>query len=200
VLDANGCTATLPASVIAPPPFEIIVEPRIDILFGDSIQINTEVSVPISELADVFWKPSYGLSCDTCLNPIAKPFTSVQYNITATNLAGCKATARVLLVVDKELNIYIPNIFSPDGDNENDVFMIFSDDRSVVKIKSFQIFSRWGELVSEHYDFLPNDPAYGWDGKHRGQDMNPAVFVWYAVIELVDGQEVLYEGDVTLMR
>jgi gliding motility-associated-like protein len=102
--------------------------------------------------------------------------------------------------VDKELNIYIPNVFSPDDDGHNDIFMIFADDKSVVKIKSFQIFDRWGDLVFEDYDFLPNDPAHGWDGSLRGQDMNPAVFVWYAKIELVDGREVLFEGDVTLQR
>ena len=40
----------------------------------------------------------------------------------------------------------------------------------------------------------------GWDGSHRGQKLNPAVFAYYAVIEFIDGQEILYEGDVTLKR
>jgi gliding motility-associated-like protein len=200
ILDANGCTATLDATVEQPDELLIIVEPKIEIQFGDSVQIVTQVSVAISEIADILWKPSTGLSCDTCLSPWAKPFVSTYYRVFVTSDKGCIADARVLLEVDKELNIYVPNIFSPDDDGHNDIFMIFADMKSVVKIKSFQIFDRWGDLVFEGYDFLPNDPAHGWDGSLRGQDMNPAVFVWYAKIELVDGREVLYEGDVTLQR
>jgi len=55
-------------------------------------------------------------------------------------------------------------------------------------------------LVFELYNFEPNNPSLGWNGRHREKELNPAVFVWYAVIEFVDGSEVLYEGDVTLKR
>jgi hypothetical protein len=77
--------------------------------------------------------------------------------------------------------------------------MVFAGD-DVVEIKSFLVFSRWGETVFQYFNFQPNDPAYGWDGRHRGDVMNPAVFTWFALVEFIDGQEVLYEGDVTLMR
>ena len=51
-------------------------------------------------------------------------------------------------------------------------------------------------------NFQPNDPAYGWDGQigGEGKALTPAVFVYYAEIELIDGQKILYEGDVTLVR
>ncbi|MCW5920897.1 MAG: gliding motility-associated C-terminal domain-containing protein [Saprospiraceae bacterium] len=199
-IDAVGCSATATTTIVEGELLEITLETRVVIKLGDSYQINTEVTVPPSELAVIQWTPNTGLDCDTCLNPLATPLTSTQYRLNVASQTGCKADARLLLLVDKSVDVYVPNVFSPNGDSENDVFMIFADTRSVVKIKSFQIYSRWGELVSEHYDFLPNDPAYGWDGRHRGQTMNPAVFVWYAVIELFDGQEVLYEGDVTLLR
>jgi len=40
----------------------------------------------------------------------------------------------------------------------------------------------------------------GWDGKFRGEFMNPAVFVWYAEVRFNDGEVLLLKGDVTLMR
>ena len=200
VQDALGCSTTLEAVVIAPVLFDISVEPQVTVKLGDTYQINTEVSVPLSEIGTINWTPSTGLSCDTCLNPIAEPLQSTRYVITATNKEGCKDSAPLLMFVDKQVDVYVPNIFSPNNDGENDVFMIFADTKGVTKIKTLQVYSRWGELVFELYNFEPNNPALGWNGKHREKELNPAVFVWYAVIEFVDGSEVLYEGDVTLKR
>ncbi len=70
----------------------------------------------------------------------------------------------------------------------------------VKQVKLFQIYSRWGEQVFTRENFQPNDASLGWDGRFRGADMNPAVFVYYAVVEFIDGQEVLYKGDVTVER
>ncbi|TAK47027.1 MAG: T9SS type B sorting domain-containing protein [Saprospiraceae bacterium] len=88
----------------------------------------------------------------------------------------------------------------PNGDGANDVFLIFAKPGTVKKIKSFLVFSRWGEAVFEYFNFQPNDPAYGWDGMYRGQPMKPAVFVWFAEVEFTDGGTELFEGDVTLVR
>jgi hypothetical protein len=46
--------------------------------------------------------------------------------------------------VDRNHKVYGPNIFSPDDDGKDDVFTIFADPFTVVKIQSLQIFSRWG--------------------------------------------------------
>ena len=167
---------------------------------GESYQIETQINIPIDQIGTVQWTPSTGLNCDTCLNPLATPLLTTQYKVIVVNDKGCTDRATLLLQVDRRVDIYVPNIFSPNGDNENDVFMIFADMRGVKNIKSFQVFSRWGELVHEYYNFEPNNPAFGWNGRFNAQDLNPAVFVWYAVIELVDGSEVLYKGDVTLER
>ena len=57
-----------------------------------------------------------------------------------------------------------------------------------------------GELVFENADFQPNDPAFGWDGFYKGKKMNPAVFVYYAEVEFIDGVVELYKGDVTILK
>jgi gliding motility-associated-like protein len=127
------------------------------------------------------------------------PFQQTSVNVTIIDTSGCSAEDVITVFVKKDRAIYVPNAFSPNGDGPNDVFMIYSG-QDVVRIKEFLIFDRWGESVHEYYDFVPNNPAYGWDGTHKGQAMDPAVFVWFAVVEFIDGQEVLFEGDVTLVR
>ena len=68
----------------------------------------------------------------------------------------------------------------------------------MVKITSLQVFDRWGEPVYEKLDFQPNDPTIGWDGTFKGENLPPAVFVWWAEVLFVDGVSKIYKGDVTL--
>ncbi len=101
--------------------------------------------------------------------------------------------------VKKDRPVYIPNAFSPNDDGINDLLTVFGG-KNAVKVHSFLVFNRWGETVFEHYNFSPNDPSIGWDGRHRGQFLNPGVFTWIAEIEFLDGSVELYEGAVNLIR
>jgi gliding motility-associated-like protein len=200
VQDARGCEFKTATIIDAPDQFNIDVEPQVLLTLGDSYQINTLVNFPLDDIAQVTWFPSNTLSCADCLNPVATPTTTTLYKVTVVTKNGCEDTAPILFRVDKRGGVYVPNAFSPNGDGTNDVFMIYSDSKSVSKIKSFLVFNRWGETVFEYYNFSPNNPAYGWDGFHRGQPVDPAVFVWFATVEFIDGRIELIEGDVTLMN
>ncbi len=200
VQDANGCTATAEAEVEAADLFEIALSADAELKLGEPYQIDVQLNGPSGSISSVIWTPSTGLDCDTCLNPLATPLQSTVYHVTVQNEAGCTATATLRLNVDKRPDIYVPNVFSPDGDGKNDVFTILANPYSVTKVKSFQIFSRWGELIWEARDFTPDHEEFGWDGRDRGKEMSPAVFVWYALVELADGRVELFEGDVALKR
>jgi gliding motility-associated-like protein len=95
---------------------------------------------------------------------------------------------------------YIPNIFSPNGDGQNDVFRIFAAPQ-IIKIKRFQIFDRWGNLVYGAQDFLPKDAAlFGWDGTIKGRLANPDVFIYFVEVEAEDGRTFRQKGDISLIR
>ena len=47
---------------------------------------------------------------------------------------------------------------------------------------------------------MPNDPAFAWNGKVRGEQAIGAVYVWVAEVEFVDGAVEVLEGDVTVVR
>ena len=91
-------------------------------------------------------------------------------------------------------------ISEDNGDGDNDFFYVFAKTGTVKNIQTLQIYSRWGESVFQIYDIQPNDPAFGWDGKFRGVPMNPAVFAYYAIVEMTDGRVEVFKGDVTLVR
>ncbi|MBK7342633.1 MAG: gliding motility-associated C-terminal domain-containing protein [Saprospiraceae bacterium] len=95
--------------------------------------------------------------------------------------------------------LYIPNVFSPNGDGLNDVFTVYGN-KEVALILELQIFDRWGNEVFVNTEFPPNDEKYGWDGSFRNATMDPAVFVYWTRVRFVNGLERLYKGEVTLVR
>lgn len=200
VKDAQGCTTTAEATIVVPPIFEITVTPETLIKLGESYLIEVEVSAPQSQVSTVQWTPSEGLSCDTCLTTLATPFNVTKYEVRAVNQSGCEDRASVLIRVDTRLDVYAPNIISPDGPAPNNMFTIYTNPEINMKIKSLQVYSRWGELVFNNANFDPNNPELGWDGSFDGKPLNPAVFVWKAVMIGPDSKEFLLSGDVTVER
>ena len=132
---------------------------------------------------------------------VIEPLEDTEYTFTVIDENGCTATAQVLVEVDKNRNVYIPNVFSPNGDGFNDEFRIFAC-TGVEDINFVRIYDRWGELIYEDDD-LPPDCIGGsqlWDGRFNGKTMNPAVFVYIIEVEFIDGITLLYRGDLTLLR
>lgn len=74
--------------------------------------------------------------------------------------------------------VFIPNVFSPNSDGINEVFsIVFGADSGVKEVTSFKIYSKWGELVYDNRNALPEN-LVGWDGHYKGQALNSNVFVY----------------------
>ena len=201
VQDAAGCEFRQEVAIEEPNELEVALDPQIEAELGDQITLHAQVNIDSSEIASIRWRPADPLSCSDCLQPTLEALQTTIFSVQIENNNGCKAGASTKLSVDRNVDIFIPNGFTPyNQDGNNDLFMIFAKPGQVNKVKSLQIFNRWGELVFEVYNFPPNDPLYGWDGTHRGLPLDPAVFVYWTEVELIDGQTVLLKGDVTLIR
>ncbi|MBL7815030.1 MAG: gliding motility-associated C-terminal domain-containing protein [Saprospiraceae bacterium] len=120
------------------------------------------------------------------------------YTVTVSNKCG-RDSGSVKVTYDDCHKVYIPTAFSPNDDNINDALVIY-DHGNVRRVKSFRIYDRWGSLVFEKFDFTPNDPAFGWNGKYNNSLLQSAVYVYVAEIEFTDGETLVKKGDVTLMR
>jgi gliding motility-associated-like protein len=112
--------------------------------------------------------------------------TSTQYN--------CKDTTYKTVIIEPDFLFYIPNAFTPDGDDINDTFT-----GKGVFIKEFEmsIYDRWGNLI-----FFSNDINKPWDGRaNHGTEMAQRdVYVY--VVKATDFKNLKhnYKGTVTLMR
>ncbi|WP_425422473.1 gliding motility-associated C-terminal domain-containing protein [Phaeodactylibacter xiamenensis] len=200
VQDANGCTDL--QEVIVNQPEELIVDlgDDIDIELGESVELYAETTND-DMIAQYIWRIDTAArpSCLDCVDPLITPQVTMSYFVTVIDENNCQATDQITVFVDKDRDVFIPNVFSPNGDGSNDVFTIFAGPE-VIRVNSFQVYNRWGEPMYEIYDFPANDPTFGWDGTHRGELMNGGVYVYVAEIEFVDGVIELYKGDVLLMR
>jgi gliding motility-associated-like protein len=97
-----------------------------------------------------------------------------------------------------DVKIYIPNVFSPNGDGVNDTFSPgFNSGLNVVSV-SGKIYDRWGGLV-----YSSTGPNFSWDGKLSDEVMMTGVYVYVLRIEFVSNgksQIAVYTGDITLVR
>jgi gliding motility-associated-like protein len=112
---------------------------------------------------------------------------------------GCKANDAINIRVTQDIEVFIPNVFSPDGDGINDFFTIFASDL-IVEITSLRIYNRTGNLLFDGKSLIPNEESMGWDGKHRGVPMKPGVFVYQALVKRRDGKLFPLNGTITLFN
>jgi gliding motility-associated-like protein len=202
--DANDCLQTDVIAVNAATLLNVTLGDDIHINLGDNATLQATVNVPLDSILSVVWSPPLfdSLECvpPLCLTQTVTPFISTVYSIQVQALNGCTDQDNVTVIVDRRRQIYVPNVFSPNDDGANDLFTIYAKPGAVSKILSLQVFDRWGEAIITLKDFLPNSPTIGWDGRYKGDPMNPGVFVWIAEIEFIDGQREFFKGDVTIVR
>ncbi|MCB0547620.1 MAG: gliding motility-associated C-terminal domain-containing protein [Phaeodactylibacter sp.] len=199
VQDAIGCEFELEATLADGNDLMVDLGEDRTVKLGEEVSLFARVNIDESEIAALSWNAADSLSCANCLRPVVRPSTSGSYFIEVVDDNGCVATDQVILFLDKTRRLFVPNVFSPNGDGQNDVFMPFAGPE-VTKIRAFEVYNRWGEPIFEVYNFPPNDPTYGWDGTYRAELYNSAAFAWFAEVEFVDGVVEIFKGDVILMR
>ena len=164
---------------------------------GDTTIFSGEEGWLSAEGGDSYsWWPSDGLSCVDCAEPEVFITESITYCVEA-NLGGCVDTACVNVEVEFKPEVecgevYVPNAFSPNGDNNNDVLYVYGD--CITELK-FEIFNRWGESV-----FVTETVGAGWDGAFRGKNLNTGVFTYVASVVSTNQGEQVISGNVTLFR
>ena len=110
------------------------------------------------------------------------------------NQYGCRDTANVLVEIAPEFSFYIPNAFTPNGDNTNDIFTGMG-----VGIVTYEmwVFDRWGASI-----FYTDDIMKGWNGKVQGksEDSKEDVYTWKVKLKDVLNKNHSYVGHVTLLK
>lgn len=123
---------------------------------------------------------------------------AITVTLVATSNVGCTDTAFYLIEFEPGLVYYIPNSFTPDGDQFNQSFKpIFS---SGIDLNNylFEIYNRWGELI-----FESKNPTIGWDGAYstNGYQCQSGTYIYKIMIKVPTSDErKVIDGHVNLIR
>lgn len=173
--DENACEERFSFAVSQPDSIFVNIAPMDTLKVGE---LDTMVIVEQTNpgVVSYLWEPANGLSCTDCAMPEVRANFNTQYTLTIDN-NGCLTNDTVWVYVDGRI-LYVPNAFSPNGDNQNDVLYVYAEG---VKRIVWSVYNRWGEVV-----FTSTDINIGWDGNLNGELVPPGVFVIDVYIEYLD--------------
>lgn len=206
-LSDYGCSDTITASytlVDVSGDYEILNDV---ICRGDSITFQLVDTSGVSS-----WSWDFGLGqVFTDVNPITQVFDNdVQGNETVVSLSlqaagnACEIVISEPIDFSDPIDIEVPNLFTPNGDEVNDFFRLTNrqiDVAGIIGYLEFRVFNRWGDLVYDNSNGLE-----GWDGNINGEPAPAEVYGYYIVPELNECAEEIgnvpetFQGDITLMR
>jgi gliding motility-associated-like protein len=192
VKDNNGCIHSKNASLT------YINNTKVKVGRDTGIFINQSISLFAKDVNNVnfntfVWKPTYGLSNASIQNPTAVIDRNIEYIVTATNTYGCSAMDTIKIDVYKDVEIYVPTIFTPNNDNLNDFLKAIP--RGIKEFKYFTIYNRFGQQV-----FSTSNPSKGWDGKFGTLQQNTGSYIWYAEGIDLKNNIIKRKGTFTLVR
>lgn len=197
--DVSGCTATHTETNI------VCVYPNPVASFGMSNTGIPEFATHVqffnssTNAVDYIW--DFGDGSGSFDEDPAHEFAGLQsgadtVSLIAISQYGCVDTAYRILPYEEQLIYYVPNSFTPDGDEYNNVFQpIFTSGHDPYNY-SLLIFNRWGEIIFESHD-----AGKGWDGTYAGELTPSGIYTWKILFKMKnedDRKEV--SGHVNLIR
>ncbi|HLF65377.1 MAG TPA: gliding motility-associated C-terminal domain-containing protein, partial [Saprospiraceae bacterium] len=137
--------------------------------------------------ADYLW--STGSTLSTLL--ISQPDV---YTVTVST--ECYSVEDEISIAEEDCasEIFVPNIFSPNGNNINDEWVVLINDPSIVGVEC-RIFDRWGDVVYES-----KEAPIVWDGAFNGKNVLPGVYVYMILLVGSNGETRILSGDITVVQ
>jgi gliding motility-associated-like protein len=139
------------------------------------------------------WSPAKFLIVANVASPTIIATTEQEYLISQKVSNGCVTVDTLLVRLHENTTAYLPNVFTPNGDGQNDKLM--PNLVGVKQLRFFRIFNRWGKMLFENTNI-----GVGWDGKYNGILQPLDTYTWS--IEGYDGNGIFIkrQGSVTLIR
>jgi gliding motility-associated-like protein len=167
---------------------------------GDFVPAFSLQATPGSVVQWTNSDPSIGLS-QTGTGTVPS-FTAINYTnapktatITATpSVNGCIGATQsyVITVMPLDKDVFVPNVFSPNGDGRNDILYVYGN---YIEKVDMRIFNQWGQQVAQI-----NNKTQGWNGTFKGQPQPVGVYVYILKAQLADGRKIDLKGSITLVR
>ncbi|MDX2301768.1 MAG: gliding motility-associated C-terminal domain-containing protein [Microscillaceae bacterium] len=197
VVDDGGCTGSGTFTIISAPKYisgQTITSDTL-IAEGESITLRANAL----DAMTFEWRDSLNnvLGTDSLLT--ITPPVSATYSVLITNDKGCDTTLSVRVDV-VPLKIFVPNVFSPNGDSRNDRLQVYG---TGIKSIQLRIFDRLGQLLFESNQWIEGanfDDTIGWDGTYNNKLQQNGNYVWSLNGFFINDQPFKKTGSVILMR
>lgn len=165
-----------------------------DFDFTNPALTNNANFINLSKNAQSFFWDFYDTHSSTEFEPshTYEQLGSYTVCLAAINFMGCSDTLCKKIDVDAGWTFYVPNTFTPEADNLNDIFYAYG-----TNIKDFKIsvFDRWGENI-----FTSNDITKGWDGTFRGTPVQDDIYIWKADFNDLKNKNHSLTGHIQVLR
>jgi len=195
VASAKGCPSITYKDTIKihPLPFAHIQSvSSTNICSGDSVTVTAN---KIDSGSRYTWTPTryFSVVPDTQQTAFAQVELPGYLAVYVTDSFGCVSGDSVYVNAQNCCEVYLPDAFTPNGDNRNDVFKIITVGNH--KIQTFRIVNRWGNVV-----FETADESVGWDGTFGGAKQDMGTYFYYLKYRCVNGKDYEMKGELTLIR
>ena len=202
----NNCadTDTVQVTLTETSARELAIPNEVSIDFGEQLQIVPETNFAPYQINQATWIPANSISCPNCLITQANPARSTLYQLIVEDLNGCTYIDSIFVNVlnaPRRNKVFLPNIFSPNGDGNNDFLFVSANLENVRAVLSFEVYDRWGNRVFNRKLTPLNSEIDGWDGRSvDGQLLPTGVYVVQFAVLFVGGNTEIFHETVTLVR
>lgn len=189
VTDINGCTydTTVSIPMIQPDTFSLNYS-------SHAPGCGEKGSISIEEVSGGF--PPYYYSFNGGAFGSNSNFQYLEDGLLGIDIVdnvGCEFNYAIPLQGSTEFEtLFIPNCFTPDGDESNPVWFVKGN--CVTEFECI-IFNRWGQVIFEYMDI----DAY-WDGTFAGEICQDGVYFYKINVQYFSGKKQDYHGHITLFR
>lgn len=158
-----------------------------------------EAKILIGNLGKGSWLTETNLLCSYCLSQKVNANATMNYYFEAESASGICLIADTVNVNVVPCNLYFPEVFTPNSDQNNKYFFGKSS-HCIENINVFEIYNRWGESVYKKSNIKASNETEGWDGHFNNKPAANGIYHYYAVAHYLNNSKKTFKGSFYLIR
>jgi len=193
VKDNNGCTDTMEVILQKPETFKI--EEVISLPSTCDLK-NGRIKIVVRS------KQSVRYTLDGQSDQVNGEFSGLEqgwHQVSIQSENGCFKDTSIAVGI-APCPVFIPNVFTPNQDNKNETFQVFSANGQDIQVKSYKVFGRWGQIIYQAKDFPIQSLGFWWDGTQGSHYLESRVYGYEIDLEFANKIIQTYRGTITLIK
>ncbi len=187
----NGCIRSKSVNIRIKPLPSISAGPDQTVVEGDVVNFAGTGPAGTQQIS---WTPSTGMNGANTYTPSVKPSGTTTYTMTVRDNQSCTSSDNVVVTV-LPYCLKVMDAFTPNGDGQNDTWVVTNNGGSCTKQVYVTVFNRYGNIV-----YKDDNYANKWDGRYDGKPVADGTYYYVITYRLINGASVTVKGDVTILR